>query len=71
MLRKIFDPKNDDVSGQFRILRNDELRGAHRSPGVDWIVRYRRLRWAGHVTRIVRQEFHKEFWRRSMLEDRE
>jgi hypothetical protein len=52
VLRKIFRPKQDKRSEQFRISHNKDLPDLYRSPSVVGIVKYRRLRWAEHVARI-------------------
>jgi hypothetical protein len=52
VLRRIFGPKRDEVTGEWRKLHNEELRDLYSSPSIIRIMRSRWLRWAGHVTRM-------------------
>jgi hypothetical protein len=52
VLRRIFGPKRDDVTGEWRKLHNEELRDLHSSPSIIRIIKPRRMRWAGDVARI-------------------
>jgi hypothetical protein len=52
VLRKIFEPKRDVVTGEWRKLHNEELRGLYSSPSIIRIMKSRRMRWAGHVARM-------------------
>ena len=52
VLRKIFVPKRDDQTGAWRRLHNGELHNLYEKPDIIRIVRSRRLRLAGHVTRM-------------------
>jgi hypothetical protein len=52
MLRKIFGPKGDEVTGERKKLHNEELRDLYSSPGIIGIIKSRRMRWAGHVARM-------------------
>jgi hypothetical protein len=52
VLRKKFGPKRDEVTGGWRKLHNDELRDFYSSPSIIRIIKSRRMRWAGHVTRM-------------------
>jgi hypothetical protein len=54
VLRKIFGPKTDEVTGEWRKLHNEELRDLYSSPSIIRIIKWRRMRWAGHVARIER-----------------
>jgi hypothetical protein len=49
VLRRIFGPKKDEVTGGWRKLHNEELRDLCSSPSIIRIIRSRRMRWAGHV----------------------
>ena len=52
MLRRIFGPKRDEVTGEWRKLRNEELNDWYSSPNIIRVVKSRRMRWAGHVSRM-------------------
>jgi hypothetical protein len=47
--REIFEPKRDEVTGKWRKLHNEELNDLYSSPSVDWVIKSRRMRWAGQV----------------------
>jgi hypothetical protein len=48
----IFGPKRDEVTGEWRKLHNNELRNFYSSPSIIRIIKWRRIRWAGHVARM-------------------
>jgi hypothetical protein len=52
VLRRIFGPKRDEVTGGWRKLHNEELHGLYSSPGIVKVIKARRMRWAGHVARM-------------------
>jgi hypothetical protein len=52
VLRKIFGPKRDEVTGEWRKLHNEELRDLYSSPSIIRIMKSRTMRWAGHVARM-------------------
>jgi hypothetical protein len=52
VLRRIFGPKRDEVTGEWRKLHNKELHDLYSSPSVIRIIKWRRMRWAGHVARM-------------------
>jgi hypothetical protein len=49
VLGRIFGPKRDKVTGEWRRLHNEELNDLHSSPNTDQVIKLRRMRWAGHV----------------------
>jgi hypothetical protein len=51
VLRRIFSPKRDEVTGKRRKLHNDELNHLHSSPNIIGVMTSRRMRWTGHVAR--------------------
>jgi hypothetical protein len=53
VLRRMFGSKRDEVTGGWRKLHNEELRDLYSSPSVIRIIKSRRMRWAGHVARMV------------------
>jgi hypothetical protein len=52
VLRRIFGPTRDGVTGQRGKLHNEELRDLYSSPNIIRIIKSRRMRWAGHVARM-------------------
>jgi hypothetical protein len=51
VLRRIFGPKRNVVTGEWRKLHDEELSNLYSSPSIISIIKTRRLRWAAHVTR--------------------
>ena len=51
VLRRIFGPRRDEVTGEWRILHNEELNDPYSSPNIVRVIKSRRMRWAGHVAR--------------------
>ena len=51
VLRRIFGPKRDEVTGEWRKLHNEELNYLYCSPNIVRVIKSRRMRWAGHVVR--------------------
>ena len=49
VLRRIFGPKRDEVTGEWRKLHNEELNDLYFSPNVVRLIKSRGMRWAGHV----------------------
>jgi hypothetical protein len=49
VLRIIFGPKTDEMTGEWRMLHNEELNNLYSSPDIIRQVKSRRMRWAGHV----------------------
>jgi hypothetical protein len=52
VLRRIFGPKRDGATGDWRRLHNEELNDLYSSPNVIWVIKSRRMRLAGHVARM-------------------
>ena len=52
MLRRIFGPKRDEVTGEWRKLHNEELNVLYSSPNIVQVIKSRRMRWVGHVARM-------------------
>jgi len=51
VLRRIFGPRRDEVTGEWRRLHNEEL-NLYSSPNIVRVIKSRRMRWAGHVARM-------------------
>jgi hypothetical protein len=62
VLRRIFGPKGDDVTGGWRKLHNEELHDLYSSPSIISMVKSKRMRWAGHVAQIWRRGMHIGYW---------
>jgi len=52
VLWRIFGPRRDEVTGEWRRLRNEELNDVYSSPNIVRAIKSRRMRWAGHVARV-------------------
>jgi hypothetical protein len=52
VLRRIFGPKRDEATGEWRRLSNEELNDLYSSPNIIRVINSRRMRWAGHVARM-------------------
>jgi hypothetical protein len=59
VLRRIFGPKRDDVTGEWQELRN-ELNDLYFSPNVIWVIKSRIMRWVVHVARM--EERRGAYW---------
>jgi hypothetical protein len=53
--KRIFGPNRDEVTGEWRKLHNEELQNLYSSPDIFRQVKSRRMRWAGHVARMVEE----------------
>jgi hypothetical protein len=56
VLRRIFGPKRDEVTGEWRRLHNKELYALYPSPDILWVIKSRRLRWTGYVARMAKRK---------------
>ena len=52
VLRRVFGPKRDEVTGEWRKLHNEEFRDIYSLPNIVRVVKSRRMRWVGHVARM-------------------
>jgi hypothetical protein len=52
VLRRIFGPNRDEVTGEWRRIHNMELYALYSSSYIIWVIKSRRLGWAGHVARM-------------------
>jgi hypothetical protein len=62
VLRRIFGPKRDEVTGEWRKLHNKELHDLYSSPSIFRIIKSRRMRWAGHAARRERRGTLIDYW---------
>jgi hypothetical protein len=53
VLRRIFGPKRDEVTGDWRKLHNEDLNYLYCSPNIVRMITSRRMRWEGHVARMA------------------
>jgi len=56
MLRRVYGPTRDEVTGEWRRLHKEELRDLYSSPNISGVIKPRRMRCAGHVADIGRGE---------------
>jgi len=52
VLRRIFGPRRDEVTGEWRRLHNEDLNDLYSSPNIVRVIKSRRMRWAGHVAHM-------------------
>ena len=52
VFRRIFGPRRDDVTGEWRRLHNEEINDLYCSRNIVRVIKWRRMRWVGHVARI-------------------
>jgi hypothetical protein len=68
VLKMIFGPKRDEVTGEWRKLHNEELCDLYSSSSIIRIIKSRRMRWAGHVARMGRRGTLIDYWQESQRE---
>jgi hypothetical protein len=49
VLKRIFGPKRNEVTGQWRKIHSEELNDPYSSTNTVWVIKSRSMRWAGHV----------------------
>jgi hypothetical protein len=62
VLRRIFGPRRDEVPGEWRRLHNEELNDLYSSPNIVRVIKWRRMRWAGHVARMGEERVCMGSW---------
>jgi hypothetical protein len=53
-VRRMIGPKREEVAGGWRTLHNEELHNLYASPFIIRAIKSRRMRWAGHVARMIK-----------------
>jgi hypothetical protein len=68
VLRRIFGPMRDEVTGERRKLHNEQLCDLLSLPSIIRIIKSRRMRWAGHVAQMGRRGTYIDYWWESQRE---
>jgi hypothetical protein len=71
VLRRIFGPNRDEVTGDWRKLHNEELHNLYSSSNIIRMIKSRRMRWAGHEERMGRRGMCIGFWLESQKKKKE
>jgi len=62
VLRRIFGPKRDEVTGKWSKLYNDKINDLHSSPNTLRVIKSRRMRWTGHIVRMWQRRVVYRVW---------
>jgi hypothetical protein len=62
VLRTIFGPKRDEVTGDWRKLHNEDLHNLDCWPSIIRLITSRRIKWAGHISRMGKRGMHIGYW---------
>ena len=62
VLKRIFGPRRDEVTGEWRRFHNEEINDLYCSPNIVRMIKLRRMRWAGHVASMGEERGCIESW---------
>jgi hypothetical protein len=68
VLRLIFGPMRNEVTGEWRKLHNEELHDLYCSPNIVQVIKLIRMRWMRHVVRMEKGETYTGFWWENLRE---
>jgi hypothetical protein len=61
VLRRIFGPKRDEATGEWRRLHNEEINDLYSSPNIIWVIKLGAMRWVGNVARMGEKRCIQDF----------
>jgi hypothetical protein len=62
VLRRIFGPRRDEVTGEWRKLQDEEPLKFYSSPNITRMIKSRMMKWTSHVARTARSRMHVRYW---------
>jgi hypothetical protein len=62
VLRRIFGPRREEVTGEWRKLHNEELNDLYSAPNIFRVIKLRRMRLVGHVARMRERRGLYKIW---------
>jgi hypothetical protein len=62
VLKKIFGPKREEVTGDWKKLHSEKLHGLYPSPNIIRVLTSRRMRYAGHMALVGGRDVYTGFW---------
>ena len=68
VLRKLFGPKREEVTREWKRLHNEELYHLYYSPNITWVIKSRRISWARQVVRMGAEEGHTRFQQGDLIQ---